>query len=97
MAKLVRRYAGRRLGGTVPSVIAVCERLPMPTVATVNRRGFANVRPRHATAFDCPLSYQLGGYSGRRHRQDRVSPAAPRSGPMVPPLVPATARRLPTV
>jgi uncharacterized protein len=51
MAELVRRYADRRLGGTDASVIAVCERLSVTTVATVNRRDFANVRPRHLTAF----------------------------------------------
>ena len=50
MAELVRRYADRRLGGTDASVIAVCERLSVVTVATVNRRDFANVRPRHASA-----------------------------------------------
>jgi hypothetical protein len=31
-------------------VIAVCERLAITTVATVNLRDFANVRPRHVTA-----------------------------------------------
>jgi uncharacterized protein len=51
MAELVRRYADRRLGGTDASVIAVCERLSVATVATVNRRDFANVRPRHVPAF----------------------------------------------
>ena len=50
MAELVRRYAGRRLGGTDASVIAVCERLAIATVATVNLRDFANVRPHHVTA-----------------------------------------------
>jgi hypothetical protein len=45
MAELVRRYADRRLGGTDAWVIAVCERLSVATVATVNRRDFANVRP----------------------------------------------------
>jgi uncharacterized protein len=52
MAELVRRYADRRLGGTDASVIAVCERLSVVTVATVNRRDFANVRPRHVSALD---------------------------------------------
>jgi uncharacterized protein len=47
MAELVRRYADRRLGGTDASVIALCERLSVATVATINRRDFANVRPRH--------------------------------------------------
>jgi predicted nucleic acid-binding protein len=50
MAELVRRYADRRLGGTDASVIAICERLSIVTVATVNRRDFANVRPRHVAA-----------------------------------------------
>jgi len=48
MAELVRRCGGRHLGGTGASVIAVCERLAIVTVATVNLRDFANVRPRHA-------------------------------------------------
>ena len=51
MAELVRRYAGRHLGGTDASVIAVCERLAIAAVATVNLRDFANVRPRHVAAF----------------------------------------------
>lgn len=51
MAVLVRRYADRRLGGTDASVIAVCERLSIATVATVDRRDFANVRPGHVSAF----------------------------------------------
>jgi uncharacterized protein len=51
MAELVRRYADRRLGGTDASVIAICERLAITTVATVNLRDFANVRPRHVAAF----------------------------------------------
>jgi uncharacterized protein len=51
MADLVRRYADRRLGGMDASLIAVCERLSIATVATVNRRDFANVRPRHVSAF----------------------------------------------
>jgi uncharacterized protein len=50
MAELVRRYADRRLGGTDASVIAICERLKIATVATVNRRDFANVRPRHVAS-----------------------------------------------
>lgn len=50
MAELVRRYADRRLGGTDASVIALAERLGVTTVATVNARDFANVRPRHTPA-----------------------------------------------
>jgi predicted nucleic acid-binding protein len=50
MAALVRRYADRRMGGTDASVVALCERLSITTVATVNRRDFANVQARHVTA-----------------------------------------------
>ena len=50
MAELVRRYADRHLGGTGASVIAVCERLAIVTVATVNLRDFADVRPRQVAA-----------------------------------------------
>jgi uncharacterized protein len=51
MAALVRQYADLRLGGTDASVVAVCERLGIGTVATVNLRDFATVRPRHVPAF----------------------------------------------
>ena len=51
MSELVRQYADRRLGGTDASLVAVAERLGITTIATVNRRDFNNVRPRHAPAF----------------------------------------------
>ena len=54
MAELVRRYVDRRLGGTGTSVIAICERLSIATAATVNRRDFANVQPRHVSALVPP-------------------------------------------
>jgi predicted nucleic acid-binding protein len=47
MTELVRDYAGRHLGGTDASIVAVSERLNIDTVATINRRDFDNVRPRH--------------------------------------------------
>jgi predicted nucleic acid-binding protein len=50
MSVLVRRYADRRLGGTDASIIAVCERLDLETVATLNRRDFDNVAPQHRRA-----------------------------------------------
>lgn len=50
MAELVRQYADRRLGGTDASIVAVCERLGVDTVATLNRRDFDNVRPAHQQA-----------------------------------------------
>ena len=51
MSGLVRQYADLRLGGADASVVAICERLGMFTVATVNIRDFAAVRPRHIPAF----------------------------------------------
>ena len=51
MSGLVRQYADLRLGGTDASVVAICERLGIVTVATVNLRDFATVRPRHVPAF----------------------------------------------
>jgi uncharacterized protein len=51
MAALVRQYADLRLGGTDASVVAICERPGIVTVATVNLRDFAIVRPRHIAAF----------------------------------------------
>jgi uncharacterized protein len=51
LAELVRQYADLRLGGTDASVVAICERLAIVTLATVNLRDFATVRPRHVPAF----------------------------------------------
>jgi len=45
------QYADLRLGGTDASVVAICERLGIVTIATVNLRYFAAVRPRHIPAF----------------------------------------------
>ena len=49
---LVSTYADLRLGGTDASVVAVAERQGAVRVATLNRRHFAVVRPRHAEAFE---------------------------------------------
>lgn len=48
MADLVLTYASLPLGTTDASVIAVAERLGLPEVATLDRRHFTVVRPRHA-------------------------------------------------
>lgn len=48
---LVSTYADLRLGGTDASVVAVAERRAVSRIATLNRRHFAVVRPRHADAF----------------------------------------------
>ncbi|WP_459798665.1 type II toxin-antitoxin system VapC family toxin [Herbidospora sp. RD11066] len=47
MSALVNQYASLRLGAADASVIAVAERLNIPTVATLDRRHFTVVRPCH--------------------------------------------------
>jgi uncharacterized protein len=51
MAELVEQYADWPLGGTDASVIAIAERLEVAKVATLDRRHFGPVRPRHIEAF----------------------------------------------
>ncbi len=51
-AQLVEQYADLSLGGTDASVVALAERLGEPTLATLDRRHFSVVRPRHVEAFD---------------------------------------------
>jgi len=51
-AELERTYADLDLGLVDASVIAVCERLDEPKVATLDRRDFAVVRPRHRDALE---------------------------------------------
>jgi predicted nucleic acid-binding protein len=47
MAELVRRYGNLPLGTTDACVIAGAERLGLTEVATLDRRHFSVVRPRH--------------------------------------------------
>jgi uncharacterized protein len=49
---LVSTYADLRLGGTDASVIALAERHGAVRIATLDRRHFAVVRPRHVDAFE---------------------------------------------
>lgn len=49
-AELESAYRDLRLGLVDASVLAVCERLREPKVATLDRRHFALVRPRHCAA-----------------------------------------------
>lgn len=51
MAELVRTYADLPLGAVDASMIAIAERLGVQEVATLDRRHFSVVRPRHAEAF----------------------------------------------
>lgn len=50
-ADLVERYADLPWGGTDACVVAVAERLGLSEVATLDRRHFSVVRPRHVEAF----------------------------------------------
>lgn len=50
MAELVEQYADLPLGTTDASVIALAERLNVTEVATLDRRHFTVVRPRHVVA-----------------------------------------------
>lgn len=49
-AELIETYADLGLGLVDASVVTVCERLALTTVATLNRRDFTVVRPRHTEA-----------------------------------------------
>lgn len=49
-AELVLTYEGLPLGTTDATVITLCERLGLSEVATLDRRHFTVVRPRHVEA-----------------------------------------------
>lgn len=51
MGDLVEQYSNLPLGTTDAAVIAIAERLNCAEVATLDRRDFTVVRPRHVTAF----------------------------------------------
>ncbi|GAB95500.1 hypothetical protein BJY21_002512 [Kineosphaera limosa] len=51
IAELVDQYADLPLGTTDASIIALAERLGLREVATLDRRHFTVVRPRHIDAF----------------------------------------------
>jgi len=50
MTELAGKYIDMKLGTTDASVIALAERLRIAEVATLDRRHFTAVRPRHVTA-----------------------------------------------
>lgn len=50
MADLVNMYETLPLGTTDASVVAIAERLGLTEVATLDRRHFTVVRPKHADA-----------------------------------------------
>jgi uncharacterized protein len=51
IAELVAAYRDLPLGTVDASVIAAAERLGITAIATVDRRHFGVVRPRHVDAF----------------------------------------------
>lgn len=51
IAELVEKYENFPLGGTDASVVSLAERLDAGTVATLDRRHFGAIRPRHREAF----------------------------------------------
>lgn len=51
VSELVETYASLPLGTIDASVVALAERLRVPSVATLDRRHFTVVRPRHIGAF----------------------------------------------
>lgn len=51
MAELCDQYADLRLGGTDASLVAIAERVGIDRIATLDRRHFSVVRPRHVEAF----------------------------------------------
>jgi uncharacterized protein len=54
-AELAEQYASLRLDLIDASLVAVAERLKLTTLATLDRRDFTVVRPRHADAFELLL------------------------------------------
>lgn len=52
IAELVAAYRDLPLGTVDASVIALCERLELGDVATLDRRHFTVVRPRHVTTLN---------------------------------------------
>lgn len=50
-AELVIRYADLPLGAVDASVVAIAERLGLTEIATIDRRHFGVIRPRHISAF----------------------------------------------
>jgi predicted nucleic acid-binding protein len=51
VAELTSQYGDQPLGGVDAGLVAVAERLGVSTIATLDRRHFAIVRPRHVDVF----------------------------------------------
>ena len=51
MTELSEQYASLGLGGIDASIVSIAERLAIAQIATMDRRHFGVVRPRHVDAF----------------------------------------------
>ena len=51
IAEIVEEYADFELGGTDASIVALAERLDTDLIATLDRRHFHAIRPRHCEFF----------------------------------------------
>ena len=52
IVQLVDTYIDLPLGGTDASVVAIAERLGQTRIATLDRRHFSIVRPKHCEGFE---------------------------------------------
>jgi predicted nucleic acid-binding protein len=73
MAELVETYADFPLGTTDAAVVAVAERLGITEIATLDRRHFHAVRPRHTDASTCCPDSRSCWVSGELGRNAFVS------------------------
>jgi uncharacterized protein len=76
-AELAEQYASLRLDFIDASLAAVAERLKLTTLATLNRRDFTVVRPRHAAALERTRSPSPCRRRPVRAMSGRWSPAPP--------------------
>jgi len=51
MAQLITQYPDMNLGTTDASVVAIAERLGITRIATIDRRHFPVIRPKHIDSF----------------------------------------------
>ena len=71
-AVLIDRYADAGLGFVDASIVAICERLGVHRIYTLDRRHFSLVRPGHVEAFEL-LPWRQGSASTGPPRRGRSS------------------------
>jgi len=52
VGELCAKYSDSEIGFVDASVVAIAERLSEPKIATLDRRHFSLIRPRHVDAFE---------------------------------------------